>query len=245
MKRIAIASDRQNPEHSAFTYKWNYANEAYTSCIYKAGALPFIIPYTELLETDEIVKNFDALMLIGGADISPSLYGESVTFSKNCDIQLDRFHLSLVTSARKYKVPVLGICRGFQLINVAFGGTLYQDIESEKSVSIPHAVLDKPYEEVHDISILEDSLLYKVFNTSTIGVNSLHHQGIKTLGFGLKTSAVAPDNLIEAFEVEDNVFAVQWHPEAMGDKMQPLFDTFIKSLEKKSLIKELASELIP
>ena len=149
MKRIAIASDRQNPINSAFCYKQNYVNEAYTNAIFKAGGLPLILPFTEPTLSSCLVDGCDGLLLIGGHDISPVLYGEDIRYAKDIDEELDRFHMGLITEARKKGIPIFGICRGFQLLNVALGGTLYQDLEKERDSSINHRRLDIPLSLIH------------------------------------------------------------------------------------------------
>ena len=231
MKRIAIASDRQAPIKSAFCYKQNYVNEAYTSAIEKAGGVPLILPYTEPTYADKLLDGFDALLLTGGNDISPILYGENIRYAKDTDEELDRFHMALITYARKRGIPILGICRGFQLLNVAFGGTLYQDLQKERDSSINHRAIETPYTVAHEVQLSEGSRLYSILKEKYIGVNSLHHQGINTLGFGLTPSAYAPDGLIEAFE-GNGILGVQWHPEAMGNAMEVLFKSFVEELSK-------------
>ena len=235
MKRIAIAADRKPPQGSAFCYKQIYTNEAYTNAILKAGGTPLIVPYCEPTFTDTIIDGFDGLLLTGGNDISPILYGEENNGSLNTDEELDRFHMALVTSARKKGIPILGICRGFQLLNISFGGTLFQDLQSESPFTIDHRRLDIPYDIAHDIELVEDSLLYSVLKEKRIGVNSLHHQGIKTLGFGIRPTAFSSDGLIEGFEGY-GTYGVQWHPEAMGERMEALFKGFVASISKMSRV---------
>lgn len=229
MKRIAIASNRQEPVGSAFCFMQNNINEAYSSAIIKCGGIPLVIPYCEPTFTDNMLEGFDGLMLIGGGDISPIMYGEENRNSKNTNEELDRFHMALVTSARKKGIPILGICRGLQVLNIAYGGTLYQDIEKEKEHSINHRRIESPYEATHEVELVEGTKLYSILKKKHIGVNSLHHQGVNTLGFGLKAAAYAPDGLIEAFEGE-NVFAVQWHPEAIYEMMEPIFRGFVEDV---------------
>lgn len=229
MKRIAIAANRHlKPFDSAFSYKQDFVNEAYIELIRQSGATPYIIPYTKPIECEDILEGFDALLITGGSDIDPILYGEKDNgLSKNLDPELDRFQQTLISNAQKKGVPILGICRGFELINVIYGGTLYQDILSERPDAINHMRDDEPYSGVHKIKVVEGTFLDSVFTEPSIMVNSLHHQGVKTLGFGLKASAFAPDGIIEAFEGE-NVLAVQWHPESMADGMNDLFKAFIE-----------------
>ena len=231
MKKIAIATDRQSPVGSVFPFWQNYVNEGYVNAITKAGRRPLLIPFCNPTETDEILEDFDGLVLTGGNDVSPILYGEENIASVHCDEPLDRFHMGLITSARKMNIPILGICRGFQLLNISFGGTLIQDIPSERPSSVNHKQVDKSMGGAHPVDIVLGSNLYTALKEKSVWVNSLHHQGVKDLGFGLKPSSYAPDGLIESFE-GTNVLGVQWHPEAMFDKMQPLFTYFINEMNR-------------
>lgn len=229
MKRIAIATDRQAPQGSVFPFWQNYVNEGYTSAVFDSGALPFLIPFTKPTGTEELLEGFDALILTGGNDISPILYGEEITYSKDCDEKLDRFHMGLITSARKKGIPILGVCRGFQLLNVALGGTLYQDLEKERDSSINHKQLDLPLSVAHNVELMEGTYIYSALKEKTIGVNSLHHQGIKDLGFGLTAAAYSPDGLVEAIEGQ-GVYGVQWHPEALSEGKGNIFKAFVEDI---------------
>jgi len=228
MKKIAVATYRQAPKGSVFKYRQVLSNEAYLEAVEKEGAYPVLISPSSIFSAEEIAAGFDGIILPGGDDVSPETYGEENRLSVDCDIEMDSFHIDLIKAAYKLKKPLLGICRGFQLINVAFGGSLYQDIATDFSTQIVHKVYEKPYEGVHDVKIVEGTFLSNLF-PSTLCVNSLHHQGVKKLGDGLIVSATAGDGLIEAIEV-DKIIGVQWHPEAMQSEMRSIFSLFIRSI---------------
>lgn len=230
MKRIAIASFRRDPAGSAFCYRQDIANEAYTDAILKSGALPLIIPQLAPSYAEEALRGFSALLIPGGHDIDPSLYGEDPTYATAYDKTEDLYQIALLKAAIRSRIPVLGICRGMQLINVALGGTLFQDIGKEFSQCICHRAVSTPYSGAHRITIQMDSVLHSILNADSIMVNSLHHQGIKALGDGLRTSASADDGIIEAFE-GDRIYGVQWHPEAMYREMESLFRYFVSEAD--------------
>ncbi len=215
---IGIAGYLLPPVNSVFPYRQETINEAYTSAIQKAGGFPFLLSCTndeKLLEA--AVDAVDGILIPGGLDVDPSMYGEeTLACCKEHYREIDLFQSVLIDVAIKKNRPILGICRGCQIINVHHGGSLYQDLETCFSKEICHPSLDKPEEAVHEVTIKEKSLLYGIFNKERLYVNSLHHQGIKTLGKGLNAVATAPDGLIEGIEDENNgIIAVQWHPEAM------------------------------
>lgn len=226
MIKIAIASYQIDPVKSAFCFRQNVINMAYTDAILKCGAIPVVIPYIDPKYAKEALNGFSGLLLPGGSDISPTLYGEENTFSKEPDLAYDLFELELLKAAEELNIMTLGICRGAQLINVYHHGSMHQDIANNTGSPI-HKRIDKPYEGVHDVKLFDDSFLLPLFGTKTLSVNSLHHQGIKRLGDNLKPSAIATDGLIEAFEGTKTI-AIQWHPEAMFDKMKPIFSYFIR-----------------
>ena len=229
MKKIAIASMRREPHGSAFCYKQDIVNEAYINSVLSSGAIPIIIPYLGCENAEKALKGFSALLVPGGHDIDPSLYSENVTYAKDYNKEEDLYHIALIRAAIEAGLPILGICRGMQLINVALGGSLYQDIEKEYSNRINHRAIDKPYEGTHCISIKKNTALYLALGKDKAMVNSIHHQSLKRLGDGLKITAEAEDGTIEAIE-GNKIFAVQWHPEAMYDEMNAIFRFFINEV---------------
>lgn len=208
---IGIVSERINDNKpSAFHYSWYITSDSYLRSVSLAGGIPLLLLPTEDIE--EYMGIVDGLLFQGGKDIDPSFYGEEKDNACGpTDTFEDEFHLALLKAAIKHNKPILGICRGFQLINVAFGGTLYQDLENKN-----HKHYDDYENPCHGLNIKENTQLYSIFG-SFLRVNSLHHQGVKTLGKGLIASGYSDDGLIEALE-KDNIIAIQCHPEALKEK---------------------------
>lgn len=192
----------------------------YFQSVLKAGGTPVIIPgTTDGAVLRNIVSNLDGLVLIGGADIDPLWYGEEPRQQLGeVDPIRDRYELKLIKFATDMNVPLLGICRGEQLINVALGGTLYQDLPSQRSNAIKHDQGDLPYAFAsHSVCVQADSELGRILGKDTLYVNSLHHQSVKDLAPGLKVTAYAADSVIEAYEAwpDRPIMGVQWHPEGL------------------------------
>ncbi len=209
----------------------------YLNAIIKAGGVPFILPLT--CDNDVIkksVERIDGLVMTGGQDVNPSLYGEKI--HEKCGSisdERDNFEMILLEEASKQNMPMLGICRGLQIINVFFGGTLYQDLPLEYPSEIEHRMKAPNNREEHKVKVEKDTILYSLMGEE-IGVNSCHHQGIKKLGNMLKSSAFAYDGLIEAFEnKEKNIIAVQWHPERLYDQDNYNIRLFEKLIEMSKM----------
>jgi putative glutamine amidotransferase len=166
---------------------------------------------------DDYVDALDGLVLQGGDDIDPATYGEPITHSRGrIDLVRDRFEIALVHAFAAAGKPVFGICRGMQLINVAFGGSLHQDLHEDAATSEAHHVLDLYDEHFHDVRLLPGSWVSGLYGDIQHGVvNSIHHQGIKQLGRDLVVEAVADDGVIEAIRWQGDslIIGVQWHPE--------------------------------
>lgn len=196
-----------------------------TRSIELAGGIPFIIPVTtNVTLIEQTLSQLDGLLMSGGEDINPAYYGEEV--SEHCgkiNDARDEYELLLLKKAMDRNLPIFGICRGLQLINVAMGGKLYQDIPTEHPSDIKHAVFETVADPVHDISIEAGSVVATWLNTNRLSVNSKHHQGIKTLAPELKITAWSmPDSIPEAIEAYPirPIMGVQFHPElnaAEGD----------------------------
>ncbi|WP_311407352.1 gamma-glutamyl-gamma-aminobutyrate hydrolase family protein [Liquorilactobacillus uvarum] len=214
-----------------------YINEADVRGITKAGGVPVMIPSEATVDIDYYVRTCDGFFFTGGPDVLPTFYGEEphakMGFS---DIQRDRLELSLAKKALTAGKKMLGICRGMQVINVALGGTLYQDLESEYDSKpnhlIKHFQAAPSAEPTHYAAIKSGTRLNKLYGSKWL-VNSRHHQAVKEIAKGLKVTATAGDGVIEGLESENNnqIFAVQWHPEmlvATDEKMQMIFDEFVK-----------------
>lgn len=214
------------------------STEDYSSSILNAGGIPLLIPpFLDEGYAMDIIKSVDALLLSGGGDINPKLYNQSVR-KRLTDIEprRDAFEIMLIDAAIKFRKPIFGICRGFQLLNVYFGGLLEQDLRTVEDAKVLHDVFElERFEKVHEVSIRRDSKLYKAVNNERIAVNSFHHQCIDKLGENLIPVAWSDDNIVEAFELDSDmmVFGVQWHPEMMTEKdeiQRLLFKFFINNI---------------
>lgn len=169
------------------------------------------------IDVEDYAGRLDGLILQGGADLHPSTYGEEPRACRGAlDSVRDRFELSLLRAFVAANKPVLGICRGMQLINVAFGGSLYQDLIEDGATMRNHVDADAYDMHGHEVSFSERSMLREWHDGSESGrINSIHHQGVRTLAAGFHIEAVAPDGVVEAIrrDGEGFVYGVQWHPE--------------------------------
>ena len=186
---------------------------------------------------EEIVRSVDGLLLIGGGDVLPAIYGAAAhpTFDP-AEAGRDDFEIELVRLASAADLPIFAICRGLQVLNVARGGTLVQDIPDEIGGDIAHVVKEPRFAIAHDVWMTPGSILARLMGTTSedgeaCPVNSRHHQAVKQLGEGLVMSATAPDGVIEAIEDPSRRFCVgvQWHPENFyrTGEFRPLFEGFI------------------
>ncbi len=191
----------------------------YEEAIRRAGGEPYVVsPGAE--PAADILADADGLLLTGGGDVDPALYGETPHPRFDAaEPGRDAFEIELVRRALDAGIPVLAICRGIQVLNVARGGTLVQDIDDQVPNAVGHRVAEPSFAIAHDIWITSDSLLERIMHDrldgDTCAVNSRHHQAVKTLGHGLIATATAPDGIIEAVEDPSKRFClgVQWHPE--------------------------------
>jgi len=196
-------------------------NQRYYHAVASAGAAPVLIPLLDDLDTlRAIYERMDGILIPGGVDMDPATFGEKPHERLGrIDPARDRVELQLVKWAVDDRKAVLGLCRGLQVINVALGGTLYQDLDAEFPNGIKHDYFPTHgYSRdhlAHDVAVEAGSRVRHALTTSAVPVNSMHHQGIKTLASSLVASAVAPDGLIEAAESmsDSYIVGVQWHPE--------------------------------
>lgn len=214
----------------------DYVFDHYSTCIEKIGAAPLILPITEKKEVAKAyIDKIDALIMTGGIDVNPFLFGEEVKKESDVPfIQRDSFDFMLIEAALEKNIPILGICRGMQILNVYFGGSLHQDLKYFGETSVQHVQGSKHHEPVHFVEITKGSNLYSLLGEKQ-KVNSVHHQCINKLGKGLVSCAISPsDNIIEAFELngKNKVLGIQWHPEMMfaegNDNMKEIFQFLIK-----------------
>jgi putative glutamine amidotransferase len=211
--------------------------EAYSRAILKAGGIPLIIPIgLDAGGLKALLAQLDGVVLSGGGDIDPQRY-KGLPHPKNFGISPERDHLeiSLVHIALEMDKPLLAICRGIQVVNVALGGTLHTHIQDQMEQSLKHDWFPKfPRDKLaHTVSLKCESKLDQIYGTDEIQVNSIHHQGISKVGEGLIATAFAPDGLVEGLEVSGASFAigVQWHPECLPEDegSQKLFAAFIEA----------------
>lgn len=211
-------------------------NQRYYLAAAAMGAVPVLVPLLDDLETlRAIYERLDGLLIPGGVDIDPAIYGEPPHEKLGrVDLARDRVELQLTTWAIEDRKPFLGLCRGLQVLNVACGGTLHQDIGAQVPDAIKHDCFptygfDRAHL-AHDVTLTEGSHLGSMMALDHIAVNSMHHQAIKTLGAGLRATAVASDGIVEAAEIDDDSFivGVQWHPEVF-DFTQPQTQTLFRA----------------
>ena len=197
-------------------------DQPYTDRLLAEGALPLVVPPgLDVDDIDALIAAADGLLLTGGDfDVDPALFGEAaVAQLGTIKPERTRLELALLDAAVRQRRPVLGICGGMQLMNVVRGGTLWQDLPSQRSSPINHSQTATKDQAGHDVDVVGDTRLAGLCGPGRLGVNSTHHQGIKTVGRGLIVSATADDGLVEGIEdpTLDFFVGVQWHPEAMQE----------------------------
>jgi len=215
----------------------------YFKALLTAGAMPEEIHLVTAGAPGFHAEDYDGILLGGGEDVDPALYEEEKKYdSVKINRKRDDFELKLLDRAQEAQLPVFGICRGTQLINVKFGGTLYQDLENDAEVEIDHRQTGERSDATHGVTLTEpESLLAESFH-GHCEVNSFHHQGIKRVGRGLKVTAYSEDGLVEAVEAAEGfpyLVAVQWHPEEIADQpeqkkmLQQFLDRCRKTAEQR------------
>ncbi|MCU0309510.1 MAG: gamma-glutamyl-gamma-aminobutyrate hydrolase family protein [Acidimicrobiales bacterium] len=208
VQRVAVLLGREPEERFSI-------HRGYIDGVVAAGALPVLLVPGPAGADEAVlaaVAECDAVLVTGGHDVDPTLYGEADGgLVKGIDADRDRLEVEVVRRTVASGRRLLGICRGIQILNVALGGSLHQDLVTDGLDQ--HSVEDRPHEPVHDLEVVPGSLIEGLLAGRT-KVNSLHHQGVKVLGEGLEATAFAPDGLIEAFEAP-GVLGIQWHPERM------------------------------
>jgi putative glutamine amidotransferase len=209
-----------------------YLKEGYYDAIYKCGGLAIAIPSTcDETVLLEILNYCDGILLSGGPDVDAKLYGEG-NMPYNGDISpiRDASELFIAKKSIEMNKPLLAICRGIQIINVAMGGTLYQDIymQNKECSILKHSQSAPKWYPTHEINIKKDSWVWKTFMNDSAYVNSFHHQAVKEIAQGFEVTSRSTDGIIEAIEYVKNRFCVgvQWHPELMWQKNEEFLNIF-------------------
>ena len=211
-------------------------NQDYMDAVIRAGALPVLLPLTDdeaLME--EMLNRVDGLLLIGGDDVGPEMYGEEkLPCCGETAPRRDQMEFPLCRMALDRDMPILAICRGHQVLSCVLGGNMYQDIETQFSAELKHPRSDMPRDKVHKVIVEEGSLLHRITGLTALEVNSRHHQAVRVPGKGMKVCGHATDGLIEAAELPGKKFVlgVQWHPESLSDRYaeaQALFNAFVEA----------------
>jgi putative glutamine amidotransferase len=217
-----------------------YMNRSYVALLRQAGTLPINFPHaTEREDLAQLLDRVDGLLLTGGRDLDPAAYGEEPHAANDpVDPERTASDLALARLAVERRYPILAVCLGLQTLNVAFGGSLWQDLSSQHPSEVTHR---RPLAEharlAHTVGIVEGSLLHRSVGRTQLEVNSTHHQGVRDIGPRLVPTAVAPDGIVEALELPALPFClgVQWHPESLAPEHPPhqaLFDAFVAAVRR-------------
>lgn len=213
-----------------------YMRPAYLKVIEAAGGIPVILPLNQSQETlRQLISTFDGFLFTGGPDVHPFYFGEETqAHCGNVSPRRDTFEMALLPLVMEAKKPILGICRGVQLINIALGGDIYQDIPSQFPEDFPIAHSQPFYYDIpsHTVQVVPGTLLASLTENSVLKVNSMHHQAVRRVAPGLTVSAYAANHLIEAIEKPEYPYllGVQWHPEYLWESDpvgKKIFDTFV------------------
>ncbi|USG63727.1 gamma-glutamyl-gamma-aminobutyrate hydrolase family protein [Brevibacillus ruminantium] len=217
-----------------------YVHQDYPKSVAAAGGLPIVLPYLYPEITLETLPLVDGIILSGGEDVDPFNYGEEPHLHLGYTTpERDDVEIELVQYALDHNIPLLAICRGVQILNVALGGTLIQDIPSQVKQPLQHSQKAERGRDTHWVTIEEGSWLAHIFEAEQIRVNSLHHQALKDVASELKIVAKASDGIVEAVEYTGSSFAigVQWHPESQAAAANPLmsklFEAFVERCKEK------------
>ena len=227
---IGIAPGYNGSEYSSL-------RRTYTDAIIKAGGIPFILPQVnDAAQAAEMLHHVDGLVLTGGGDLDPVHYGESVlNETVEIDSHRDTLDIFYAQAAWDGKMPILAICRGEQLMNVVLGGSLYQDLPSQKPGDIAHRQKVDGKVPTHRIQVEKGSMLYRIMGSEELMVNSFHHQAVKEPSPIVTVTALSDDGVVEAFEMNGKgrwLLAVQFHPEILvrgNESWLSIFKAFVKA----------------
>jgi putative glutamine amidotransferase len=217
----------------------------YVEGVTGAGGVPVVLPPTgNEGAAESVLHSLDGLLLSGGSDLDPGYYGEEPLPELGITLpERDAFEMALVGQALRRGMPVFGICRGMQVLNVALGGTLYQDLPSQWERDVLKHRQDTPkWQPTHEVRVTNGSYMAEVMGREMVKVNSYHHQGVKDLAQGLVATGYSSDGVVEAVEAENLserwLLGVQWHAEAMrgaGPQQESLFEAHVSAAERHAL----------
>jgi putative glutamine amidotransferase len=236
VSRPAVGLTIENPRAEREVFR---LRDDYVRSVELAGGLPLIFAPGRPGDAPELLDHVGGLVLTGGADIDPGMYGEERHPALGPVFrERDEFEVALCREALRRDLPVLAICRGHQVLNVATGGTLVQDIPSQVKGAGAHDPDVERWETCHDVRILPATRLREILGTENVAVNSFHHQAVEQLGKGLVVSAQSPDGVVEGIEMPREasrfVVGVQWHPESFWDHppgFRSLFEALVSAAD--------------
>ncbi len=219
---------------------FDYIKQQYYQAILKSGGIPILLANVEQrYAIKSFLESIDGLLITGGPDLHPKHFNQKPhkKLSRTTEAR-DRFELEAIKIALRINLPILGICRGHQALNVAFGGTLHQDLSCIPAKKVAHADPHQTGKVFHRVKIEKGSRLHDIIGRTAIQTNSSHHQAIDKLGDGLQASAFAPDGIIEGIEHPgfNLVLSVQWHPESIYGRThsKKLFNAFVTEAARRS-----------
>lgn len=233
---IGITSELKRNKNSTI----EYVEEEMIESVKKAGGLPvFLSNFSENEQINDLALKLDGLILTGGGDVDPTSFEEEPHKNlKYVSPERDLFEFAITNIFLKMNKPILGICRGSQIINIVLGGNIYQDIGTQfESEVLQHDQKAPKYHASQYANLKEDTLLYSILKQKSIKINSYHHQAVKKLGKNIKETATATDNVIEGIESQnhDFVLGVQWHPEYLyenDNNSKKIFQSFVSACAK-------------
>ncbi|MDF0645733.1 MAG: gamma-glutamyl-gamma-aminobutyrate hydrolase family protein [Nitrospira sp.] len=234
------AGDRKDWGGREPTY---FLRARYVRAVEELGGIPIVLPLaTDRDARRRLLTSIHGLLLTGsGPDLPPGLYGERQRYTFDLVSQRrSTFELEMVRMAQAADLPVLGICGGMQTMNVALGGSLFQDIASQVEEALKHRQAARATRLSHAVRVTQHSLLRRILRAATVRVNSSHHQSVRDVAPSLVASAVAPDGIVEAIESRQHHFflGVQWHPEFLFDRHRPhrrLFEAFLRAAQRRPI----------
>lgn len=234
---IGITGNDTSLERNYEEFQKDYTPHGFPYAVNKADGLAMIIPIQEHDCVEDYINSIDGLLVTGGQDVTPILYGEEPHPKLTGNyMKRDEWEIKLIKAAMAAGKPILAICRGFQLINVVLGGTLYQDDSLRQKRFVQHTQQSRMVKGHHHVKIKENSILYPMFGDKLF-VNSYHHQSIKQISKELLPIAWSDDDLIEAYQDQQGtILGLQWHPEVMlfdNDEMLPCFTWLIEQAKKQ------------